>query len=91
MAMRSRRQLQYRRKNLRELGVTVLEVSKGDPFNPAIHEPISTEPSDDSLADTIAEAATPLFTWRDDTGLEQHVPAHVVVFASNGRASGVSS
>jgi hypothetical protein len=79
--VRLRRQLYYRREDLDNLGVTIREVSAGEPFNAAIHEPLSTVTGDRVLKDTIAEARSPLYTWRDEQGLEQHVPAQVVVFA----------
>ena len=85
--VRLRRQLHYRRDDLQNLGVTIRNVSIGEPFNSAIHEPLGTTPADELLCDTIAEARTPLYSWKDEQGLEQHVPAQVTVLIARERAA----
>ena len=85
IAMRLRRQLQYRREDLQNLGVSISEVAVGTALDPSLHDAVGTMPSDKHDPDTIVEARTPLFSWRDEQGLEQHVPAQVVVVSSNGR------
>jgi hypothetical protein len=51
---------------------------------------VSTEAAGPELQDTIADACSPLYSWTDEQGLEQYVPAQVVVHTANGRPPGGS-
>ena len=81
-AVRWRRQVQGWRMDVQKLGVRITEVEIGERFDPELHEAVDSRPPGDGEPETIAEAQTPLFTWRDEQGLQQVVPAEVVVFSS---------
>lgn len=79
---RWRRQLNYQRDTLRNLDVTINDELVGLPFDPSRHEPTGTVPTaNDSEVDTIAAVQRSLFSWTDENGTAQCVPALVVLFA----------
>lgn len=80
--MRWRRQRNYLRETLRNLDVTVNAELIGSPFDPAMHEPVETTTTPtESAANTIAAVKRPLFSWKDENGTPQCVPAKVVLYA----------
>ena len=79
--IRWRRQLDYHQDTLRNLGITVEDVALGSPFDPLLHELVETRATEDATEiDRIAGVERSLFTWKDENGMPQCVPAQVVLF-----------
>lgn len=79
---RWRRQMSYNQDTLRNLGVTIRDQLVGERFDPLLHEPVDTAPTQNpDEVDTIAVVQQPLFSWKDENGTPQCVPALVVLFA----------
>ena len=79
---RWRRQVAYHEATLSNLGVTVCDRLVGLRFDPLLHEPLDiavTQNADE--VDTIADVRQPLFSWKDENGTTQCVPALVVLYA----------
>ncbi len=78
---RWKRQLTYQQNTLRNLGVTVNADLIGSLFDPSLHEPVETAATQtESAANTIAAVKCPMFSWKDENGTPQCVPAKVVLY-----------
>jgi hypothetical protein len=81
--VRLKRELHERRRELEQLGITILEVQIGDAFNPALHEPLATTPANapPDASTSVARADSPAFVWIDEQGQRQTLHAAVVLFS----------
>lgn len=62
--------------------MTINDELVGLPFDPLRHEPTGTVSTpNESKVDTVAAVGRPLFSWTDENGTAQCVPALVVLFA----------
>jgi hypothetical protein len=69
------------REVLEELGVRLVAVEPGTPFDPQRHQEAKAVPTDDNQeVGTVADVHRPLFEWIDENGFEQAFPAQVAIY-----------